>query len=49
MTAVPRLDRRAGFRDVLTAAGDYHDFDYSLFYMNLRANAVQRVAAFGKR
>jgi len=42
-------DKRTGFRDPLTLGGDYHDFDYNLFYMNLRANAVQRVAAFGKR
>jgi hypothetical protein len=40
--------RRTGFRDLLTATGDYHDFDYSLFYMNLRANAIERAAAFAR-
>jgi hypothetical protein len=39
-------DQRNGFRDPLTWGGDYHDFDYNLFYMNLRANAVARVNAF---
>ena len=39
-------DKREGFRDPLTLGGDYHDFDYNLFYMNLRANAVARVNAF---
>jgi pimeloyl-ACP methyl ester carboxylesterase len=38
--------RRAGFSDALTAAGNYHDFDYNLFYMNIRANAQARVEAF---
>ena len=40
--------QRKGFRDPLTFGGDYHDFDYNLFYMNLRTNAVTRVAAFGR-
>jgi Protein of unknown function (DUF3089) len=39
--------KRRHFRDVLTLAGVYHDFDYSLFYMNLRRNASARIAAYG--
>jgi hypothetical protein len=39
-----------GFSDVLTLFGSYHDFDYNLFYMNVRQNAVERVSAyFGER
>jgi hypothetical protein len=29
-----------------TFAGSYHIFDYSMFYMNLRANVAQRVKAY---
>ena len=29
--------------------GDQHVNDYQLFYMDIRANAAQRVAAFGHR
>lgn len=29
--------------------GNYHNVDYNLFWMNLRQNAVERVAAFGQR
>ncbi len=43
------VTRRTGFRGLLSATGDFHAFDYSLFYMNLRANALQRVTAFGTR
>lgn len=39
-------DQRKHFRDVLTLAGSYHDFDYSLFYMNIRANAIERSRAW---
>jgi hypothetical protein len=35
-------DQRRHFRDPLTLFGSYHDFDYSLFYMNIRANAILR-------
>lgn len=42
---VPREQRRH-FGDVLTVMGIYHDFDYGLFYMNLRSNAAERVRAF---
>jgi pimeloyl-ACP methyl ester carboxylesterase len=28
--------------------GDYHIYDYNLFYMNIRANVAQRIAAFEK-
>jgi Protein of unknown function (DUF3089) len=34
------------FSDVLTWFGSYHDFDYHLFYMNIRRNAAERVAAY---
>lgn len=37
---------RGRFSDMLTLFGSYHDFDYHLFYMNIRQNAVDRVAAF---
>jgi hypothetical protein len=42
---IPRTERRH-FSDVLTLAGVYHDFDYSLFYMNVRANASERIEAW---
>jgi hypothetical protein len=29
--------------------GSYHDFDYHLFYMNIRQNASDRVAALVAR
>jgi hypothetical protein len=34
------------FNDFLTLFGSYHDFDYHLFYMNIRQNAADRVAAY---
>jgi hypothetical protein len=42
---IPFAERRH-FSDVLTITGVYHDFDYSLFYMNIRANAIERVRAY---
>jgi hypothetical protein len=39
---------RPRFSDLLTLFGSYHDFDYHLFYMNIRQNAGERVAAFLK-
>jgi DUF3089 family protein len=39
-------DHKNRFRDPLSIAGIYHDFDYGLFYMNIRENAQRRVAAF---
>jgi len=39
-------DQRHRFRDLLTIAGIYHDFDYGLFYMNIRENAQTRSAAW---
>ena len=39
---------RAGFR-MAHPDGNWHAYDYALFYMNVRANAVQRVAAFTQR
>jgi hypothetical protein len=42
---IPWRERRH-FSDVLTLFGVYHDFDYSLFYMNIRANAKARVDSF---
>ncbi len=35
--------QRHRFADLLTIAGVYHDFDYALFYMNVRSNAAARV------
>jgi hypothetical protein len=37
---------RVRFNDLLTLFGSYHDFDYHLFYMNIRQNAIERVQAF---
>jgi Protein of unknown function (DUF3089) len=42
---IPFQERRH-FHDILTLTGVYHDFDYSLFYMNLRANASTRIRAW---
>ena len=36
-------DQRRHFSDILTLTGVYHDFDYGLYYMNIRANAVIRI------
>jgi hypothetical protein len=38
------LGERRHFTDPLTLVGIYHDFDYGLFYMNIRENVPQRVA-----
>ena len=38
--------QRKHFRDLLTIVGVYHDFDYSLFYMNIRENALARSRAW---
>jgi len=35
-------DQRQNFSDLMTLIGIYHDFDYGLFYMNIRENAVVR-------
>ena len=35
-------------RDLLPN-GNFHNYDYQLSYMNIRANAVERVAAFARR
>jgi hypothetical protein len=37
------------FMNPLVRGGVYHIYDYNLFYMNLRANAVERAAAFFRR
>ena len=37
---------RHGFANVPTFFGSYHVFDYNLVYSNIRANAVERVAAY---
>ncbi len=39
---IPFKERRH-FSDVLTLGGVYHDFDYGLFYENIRANVMQRI------
>ncbi|TNE47447.1 MAG: DUF3089 domain-containing protein [Deltaproteobacteria bacterium] len=38
-----------GFNRFLFGPGDYHIYDYHLFYMNIRKNAVDRVQAFLKK
>lgn len=37
---------RPAFSGLLTLFGSYHEFDYQLFYTNVRQNANDRVAAF---
>lgn len=39
------------FRRLVMPVGNYHNYDYQLFYMNIRSNAALRVKAFvsGKR
>lgn len=46
LEVLPKLAERRHFSDVLTLGGVYHDFDYGLYYMNIRANVAQRIAAF---
>ena len=38
--------QRGGFTNLLTVLGSYHVFDYNLFYLNIRANAAERIAAY---
>jgi hypothetical protein len=45
--AIPPPERKH-FADVLTLGGIYHDFDYGLFYANIRANVALRVEAWKK-
>lgn len=42
----PRLRRKFG--DVLTLTGIYHDFDYGLYYVNIRQDALRRVQSWRK-
>lgn len=37
---------RRYFHDILTLVGIYHDFDYGLFYMNIRDNVARRIQAW---
>lgn len=43
--SIPWLKRK-NFKDPLTGFGSYHNQDYSLFYANIRKNAIDRVNAF---
>jgi hypothetical protein len=43
--ALPWTQSR-GFINLLTLFGNYHIYDYNLFYTNIRTNAEQRVAAW---
>ncbi|HVS75767.1 MAG TPA: DUF3089 domain-containing protein [Steroidobacteraceae bacterium] len=45
---IPFRERRH-FHDVLTLMGIYHDFDYDLFYMNIRQNVSERIGAWMRR
>jgi len=38
--------RAPGYRNGLLPGGNYHNYDYGLFYMNIRKNASDRVKAF---
>ena len=40
-----RADERRHFSDPLTLFGSYHDFDYGLWYMNIRQNLEVRIRA----
>jgi len=35
-----------GYQNAVLAGGNYHNYDYSLFYMNIRRNAVDRINAY---
>ncbi len=37
---------RHGFADALTLFGSYHIYDYNLFYLNIRLNVRERIAAY---
>jgi hypothetical protein len=41
-----RADERRHFSDPLTLFGSYHDFDYGLWYMNIRQNLGVRIRSF---
>ena len=43
------LGERRHFADILTMTGIYHDFDYGLFYMNIRENALLRARTWSAR
>lgn len=47
LEVAPRPEVARQFSNVLTIFGSYHIFDYNLFYLNLRENVGERVAAFG--
>jgi hypothetical protein len=40
------LSQPRGFRDAATLLGNYHLYDYSLFWMNIRKNVALRVKSF---
>lgn len=42
------LGEKRHFSDVLTMLGIYHDFDYGLFYMNIRENVSKRITAWNR-
>jgi len=46
--SIPFGERRH-FSDLLSLAGIDHDFDYSYFYMNIRANALERARAYAAK
>ena len=37
------LTERSGFADLLTLFGSYHIYDYNIFYVNIRTNALERI------
>ncbi|HYL71250.1 MAG TPA: hypothetical protein VEY89_08115, partial [Candidatus Dormibacteraeota bacterium] len=45
---IPLTERR-GFADLLTLFGSYHIYDYNLFYVNIRSNALERINAWHAR
>jgi len=47
--AVPGFDLSSGLPVLNCKSGDYHLFDYALFYESIRKNAVERVNEFFKK
>ena len=47
VSVIPEQD--AHYQDRLTPSGIYHVFDFGLFYMNIRANAAERIAAYANK
>lgn len=49
MLVISLPPKDTNFSNAITKSGDFHVFDYSLFYMNIRQNAAARVVAYLSR